>query len=34
MGHVTVISGIERRRYWSEEKRLQILAEAFPPELV
>ena len=31
MGQVTVISGIERRRRWSEEERLRILAEAFSP---
>jgi transposase len=31
MGQVTVISGIERRRRWNEEERLQILAEAFSP---
>lgn len=29
---VTVISRIERRRRWSKEERLQILAEAFSPE--
>jgi transposase len=31
MGQVTVFSGPERRRQWSEEERLQILSEAFPP---
>lgn len=31
MGQVTVFSGPERRRRWSEEERLQILAEAFSP---
>lgn len=31
MAQVTVISGIERRRRWSEEERLQILTEAFSP---
>ena len=31
MGQVTVFSGPERRRRWSEEERLQILAEAFAP---
>ena len=29
MGQVTVFSGPERRRRWSEEQRVQILAEAF-----
>ena len=31
MGQMTVFSGPERRRRWSEEERLQILAEAFSP---
>lgn len=31
MGQVMVFSGPERRRRWSEEGRLQILAEAFSP---
>jgi transposase len=31
MGQVTVFSGPERRRRWSEEERLRILAEAFSP---
>jgi transposase len=31
MGQVTVFSGPERRRRWSEEERLQILSEAFAP---
>jgi len=31
MGQVTVYSGPERRRRWSDEERLQILAEAFSP---
>lgn len=31
MGQVMVFSGPERRRRWSEEERLQILAEAFSP---
>lgn len=31
MGQVTVYSGPERRRRWSEEERLQILSEAFAP---
>ena len=29
MGHVTVYSGPERRRRWSDEERSQILTEAF-----
>ena len=31
MGQVTVFSGPERRRRWSEEERLRILSEAFAP---
>lgn len=31
MGQITVFSGPERRRRWSEEERLQILTEAFSP---
>ena len=31
MGQVTIFSGPERRRRWSEEERLQILSEAFAP---
>jgi transposase len=31
VGQVTVISGPERRRRWSDEERLQIVAEAFAP---
>lgn len=31
MGQVTVFSGPERRRRWSDEERLQILTEAFSP---
>ena len=31
MGQVKVFSGPERRRRWSEEQRVQILAEAFSP---
>ena len=31
MGQVTVFSGPERRRRWSEEERLRILSEAFEP---
>ena len=31
MGQITVFSGPERRRRWSEEERVQILAEAFSP---
>jgi transposase len=32
MGQVTVFSGPERRRRWSDEERRLILAEAFSPE--
>ena len=31
MGHITVFSGPERRRRWSDEERLRILTEAFSP---
>lgn len=31
MGQMTVFSGPERRRRWSDEERLRILAEAFSP---
>lgn len=31
MGQITVFSGAERRRRWSDEQRLQILTEAFAP---
>lgn len=31
MGQMTVFGGPERRRRWSDEDRLQILAEAFAP---
>jgi len=31
MGQVTVFSGPERRRRWSDEERLQVLSEAFAP---
>lgn len=31
MGQITVFSGPERRRRWSDERRLQILMEAFAP---
>ncbi len=31
MGQITVFSGPERRRRWSDEQRLQILTEAFAP---
>lgn len=31
MGQITVFSGPERRRRWSDEERLRILAEAFLP---
>ncbi|GIW05122.1 MAG: transposase [Erythrobacter sp.] len=31
MGQITVLSGPERRRRWSDEERLRILTEAFSP---
>jgi transposase len=31
MGQVTLLTGPERRRRWSEDERLQILQEAFSP---
>lgn len=31
MGQITVMTGRERRRRWSDEERLEILAEAFAP---
>ena len=31
MGQITVMTGPERRRRWSEEERIEILAEAFAP---
>ncbi|MPS67350.1 MAG: transposase [Novosphingobium sp.] len=31
MGQITVFSGPERRRRWSDEERLEILKEAFAP---
>jgi transposase-like protein len=31
MRQITVMSGPERRRRWSDEERLEILAEAFAP---
>jgi transposase len=31
MGQITVFSGPERRRRWSDEERLEILSEAFAP---
>ncbi len=31
MGQITVYSGPERRRRWSDEQRLRILTEAFAP---
>jgi transposase len=31
VGQMTVFGGPERRRRWSDEERLQILAEAFAP---
>jgi transposase len=32
MAHATLITGLERRRRWSEEEKLAILAAAFAPE--
>lgn len=32
MGQVTVMTGPERRRRWSDSEKLAILAEAFSPE--
>ena len=31
MGQVTLLTGPERRRRWSDDERLQILQEAFSP---
>ena len=31
MGQMTILAGPERRRRWSDEERLRILAEAFSP---
>jgi len=31
MGHVTVFSGPEQHRRWSDDERLRILSEAFSP---
>lgn len=31
MGQITVFSGPERRRRWSDEERVEILKEAFAP---
>jgi transposase len=31
VGQITVFSGSERRRRWTDEQRLQILREAFAP---
>ena len=31
MGQMTIMAGPQRRRRWSEEERLRILAEAFAP---
>jgi transposase-like protein len=31
VGQITVFPGLERRRRWSEEERVEILAEAFSP---
>ena len=34
MAHSILMTGLERRRRWSEEERRQILAEAFAPGAV
>jgi transposase len=31
MGQVTVISGAERRRFWSDEQKLALIEAAFAP---
>lgn len=31
MGQITVFSGPERRRHWTDEQRLRIVTEAFTP---
>ncbi len=31
MGQITVFSGPERRRHWTDEQRLRIVTEAFAP---
>jgi transposase len=31
MSHTSVITGPERRRSWSDEQKLELLAEAFGP---
>ena len=31
MGQVSVISGVERRRTWSDEEKLELVAAAFAP---
>jgi len=31
VGQITVFSGPERRRHWTDEQRLQIVTEAFAP---
>ena len=34
MGHVTIFSGAERRRRWSEAEKRELLARAFAPGAV
>lgn len=34
MGQIQVISGVERRRRWSEEQKRAIVAAAFAPDAV
>ena len=34
MGHVTILTGPERRRHWSDEDRFRILEQAFAPGAV
>ena len=31
MGQVSVISGVERRRTWSDEEKLELVTAAFAP---
>lgn len=32
MGQITVISGVERRRWWSDEEKRSLVAAAFAPD--
>jgi transposase len=34
MGQITVFSGVERRRQWSDEQKLGFVAAAFAPGAV